>query len=77
MYEMDEISKRTLFAMAALQGLLAGPTMMRSADIAKFSYQLADDMMLEDMKPWDGKSIAERKAEELAEKEQENVPAPA
>jgi hypothetical protein len=47
---MDEMTTRDLFAMAALQGLLAGPSMVKSDQIAKYSYQLADLMLAERVK---------------------------
>ena len=48
---MDEVTKRDLFAMAALQGLLAGPTMVKSAQLAQYAYQIADQMMDESVTP--------------------------
>lgn len=47
---MDELSRRDLFAMAALQGILAGPTMIKAHDLAKQSYQIADAMIWESAK---------------------------
>ena len=44
---MDELSKRDLFAMAALQGILAGPTLIKAHDLAKQSYRIADAMVWE------------------------------
>jgi hypothetical protein len=59
---MDELSKRDLMAMAALQGLLAGPGMVKASEIARYAYQLADDMIAQSWVVWDGKTIAERMA---------------
>ena len=44
---MDELSRRDLFAMAALQGILAGPTLIKAHDLAKQSYRIADAMIWE------------------------------
>lgn len=44
---MDDLSDRDLFAMAALQGLLAGPTVIKSDRLAEHAYQIADAMLAE------------------------------
>lgn len=44
---MDDLSDRDLFAMAALQGLLAGPTKFQVENIASYAYQIADAMLAE------------------------------
>jgi hypothetical protein len=46
----DAESDRDLFAMAALQGLLAGPNMIKSEELAKYCYQIADAMIAESIK---------------------------
>jgi hypothetical protein len=47
---MDEMTTRDLFAMAALQGLLAGPSMVKASDLARYSYKIADEMIAESQK---------------------------
>lgn len=45
---MDEVTKRDLFAMAALQGLFACPVnRINYEDMPMRSYQIADAMILE------------------------------
>lgn len=52
----EQATLRDLFAMAAVQGLLAadkGALNQRSpADVAKWAYSCADAMLAERMKPW-------------------------
>ena len=48
--DMDDVSRRDLFAMAALQGLLAGPSMIKAESVAKYAYQIADAMIYESNK---------------------------
>lgn len=50
---MEEVTRRDLFAMAALQGLLASPGMVKGEDLAKTSYHIADAMIFEANKPFD------------------------
>lgn len=55
---MDEVSKRDLFAMAALQGLLACPTTrIKAHDVARQCYQIADAMVHESYKPFDPSGV--------------------
>ena len=43
---MDKVTRRDLFAMAALQGLLACPTTrIKAQDVAAQCYQIADAML--------------------------------
>jgi len=47
---VDEVTRRDLFAMAALQGLLACPTTrIKAEDLAGQCYEIADAMLYEAM----------------------------
>ena len=59
---MDEVTRRDLFAMAALQGLLSGPTMIGAPKLAIFSYQIADAMIFESSGGAEGEAIEEPSA---------------
>ena len=57
---MDEVTRRDLFAMAALQGLLACPTtLVKAQDLASECYEIADAMLWEATDGREGKSFPE------------------
>ena len=68
---MDEVTRRDLFAMAALQGLLSGPTMIRAEKLAGYARQLGDAMMNEldkvtpDPLPWPKEPENERSSSKI------------
>ena len=75
---MEDLSLRNLFAMAALQGLLAGPTVIQggSKAVVVYAYEIADAMLLEGAKAiptWQEVGWLKVLMAELAEKQQKDA----
>lgn len=80
---MDKVTRRDLFAMAALQGLLACPTTrIKAQDLADQCYQIADAMLFESTdgaegKPWQlwSPPVTDGQPVSIQPQEPENAPA--